>query len=140
MSDKYARCQYERSLIQDIIHKQQEIRYTNFNWSVTIFSGMCVVSASNPIEIPVYLTVAICTALFLCFLVFDLCHRREANNIFARSRHLETCLRGEVEYDGIKIEESIGAKSSFFLLLKDARFIAQALLLICLSVIAVILA
>lgn len=129
--EKLEIARFERELIQDIIHKQQDIRYKNYGWSVALLIAISVASISTESKVPGILYLVLSTGIILLFGVFDITHRSDFYKVTDRSKKVEFFMREDPSsYDGPYIEETLMKKGLDYRAFQDLRFISHYGLLI----------
>jgi len=135
--EKIEVAKFEREIIQDIIHKQQDIRYKNYGWSVALVMAISVASISADSSVPSYLYLCLGIGIILMFGIFDVVHRSDFYKIADRSYKVEEQMRVNMsEYDGPRIEETLMDRGLDKRTFRDIRFWAHYTLLcsICIGV------
>jgi len=135
MDNKFRLAKFERKLIQKIIHKQEDIRYKNLGWSITVVSAISIASLSDKVGLSANIYFAMTSLLISIFALFHFIHRSEFYKAVDRSLVVEDHMKaGGDNYDGPLIEAILRNKSLDPRVLKDKSFVAHYGLLFVVTV------
>jgi hypothetical protein len=103
----------ELKILQTIIHNQDIIFSRIRGWCVVVVGGISIGLLSDKIQIPNAPYLAISTLIVFTFTWTEAIHRVAQKRAMTRSGDVESFLRGEREYDGPLIRNSLNKTNRF---------------------------
>ena len=111
----------ELKLVQSIIHTQEQMRFKVVGWCIATITGLSVAYLSEKLDLPHTSYFVLSILIILIFLWLDTVHRVAVDRAIMRSGEIEKALRGEAEYDGPKIGESLSLKNGILYQLRSLK-------------------
>jgi hypothetical protein len=93
----------EWKALSSLIERLENNEFQMRNWLLGLLTGLAVVMFSEKILLPWQAFLGIGVIVVAIFMLMDLVHRMPKRYAIIRSKEVERCLRGELEYDGPRL-------------------------------------
>lgn len=101
-------------VLQDIIHKQEDLRTKTKNWSIVLFGGITIAYTSSTTDLDYFSYFVASSIIILTFLLLENLQRSIQMTTILRRNFVEKQLRDNMlEYNGPKIGKSFSSGFRF---------------------------
>lgn len=132
----------ELKILQDIASRQEELRVKIRGWCIALLTALSVAALSQEIRISSGQFFFFGCVILVLFLWLDALYRVAQDRAFDRAKVVESVLRGEVNYDGPRIRDSLSEPNSLEGQIKSLRnvrvYSPYAILLIIVTIVALV--
>jgi len=111
----------EYTHLENIILNYSDKFYRIRNWLIAILTGLTVAYYSMELAIDIYMFLIVSYLFIFLFYFLELTQRVVQKRALKRLEKVENMLKGDLEYDGPKITESLKGAEEFLNLISDIR-------------------